>query len=609
MKSAALYDTFNAKYLTYQQVAETFIPNDEYVQLLGNNHSLIMGPRGCGKTTLLKMLTPAGLNFWNSYLSTNIKKEIPFTAIYIPSDIQWKSQLAFLNKHLQFQKDFNEKISDFLIATNIQMALCRTANSLVRFTIDDNRKKLLIEEEICKGLIGLWEINKPLSATFDDLELELQRRVMNVNSIINRIVFQKIAKDPFQLLPNYVFTDFFDIVKTSCKLFEVQFGYNESHRWALCFDELEISPRFLQIKLMKFLRSVDQKFLFKLTTTPLFNLENNEVEASQDNDFKTIKLWVYDDSGSKKWRTFCDHLVADRLKRRYSHQNLTPEAVFGEYNLDQIIKDELSFKGNFEAGTGKGSSTNLLFKALAAKDDSFSDFLFNRKINPKDPFSSNAEEDKSIFLKHKVTALYRFLYKSRTRKNPTIHYGVPYIYDLCDGNPRSVIGLIDEILLEGEVDSIGKKVLVAQNKQTEIILRVSKKYFNLIRNHPDSTLILRSQEFNLANDILRKIGNFIYNNIVKEDYVRSVPTTFTIDNEIDQKVIRLLEHALYLGVIVYLDPIESLSNSGLLGKRFRLTYLLTPLFRIPNRVNAEVNLKTILKVESERKNDQTEINF
>jgi len=60
-----LYDTFNAKYLSYQEVADSFISNTEFYQLQANASILLMGPRGCGKTTLLKMLTPAGLHYWS----------------------------------------------------------------------------------------------------------------------------------------------------------------------------------------------------------------------------------------------------------------------------------------------------------------------------------------------------------------------------------------------------------------------------------------------------------------------------------------------------------------------------------------------------------------
>lgn len=606
---ATIYDTFNAKYLTFQEVSESFIPNDEYFQLLGNNHTLIMGPRGCGKTTLLKMLTPAGLNYWQTDSATKIKNDIPFTAIYIPSDIQWKSQLTFLEKTFEKQKELGEKITEFLISTNIQLALCRTMQSYLRFYFSkSNNDKIILEDEISRDLIDVWNIEKPLSPSFDDIELSLQKRVVYINSLVNKLIFKKQTDFNPDQLPDYVFCDFFDLVKIGCSVFEKRLGLAEQHRWALCFDELEISPKFLQIKLLKFMRSVDQKYLFKLTTTPLFNLDNNLVEASQDNDFKTIKLWVHDDTGSNKWRDFCNNLVTKKLQRRFQKETIKPEDVFGNYNLDDIIKVELNYKKEFSQGSGEGSAVNILFKALANEDIEFKKYLEFKKINAANPYSNNQEEDKSIFLKHKVNVLYRLLFRNRSRRAPAIHYGVPYIYDICDGNPRSVIGLVDDILNKSEYEFTNKSLIITPNKQSEIIVDISKRYFNLIRNHPDSTLTLRNKEFNLANNILRPIGNYIYSKIVKEEFSRTVQSTFTVDAEVDQKIIRLLEQALFIGAIIYLDPLESLSNRGLIGKRFRLSYLLTPLFRIPSRINSQVNLNSILS-NTQKGSDQPLFDF
>ena len=92
-----------------------------------------MGSRGCGKTTLLKMLTPAGLNYWKGVEAESIKKSINFIAVYVPSDIQWKNQFDYLNKHLSEKKELVEIVTQFLFACNVQIAICKTFNSVVGF--------------------------------------------------------------------------------------------------------------------------------------------------------------------------------------------------------------------------------------------------------------------------------------------------------------------------------------------------------------------------------------------------------------------------------------------------------------------------------------------
>jgi hypothetical protein len=121
----------------------------------------------------------------------------------------------------------------------------------------------------------------------------------------------------------------------------------------------------------------------------------------------------------------------------------------------------------------------------------------------------------------------------------------------------------------------------------------------LIKNHPDSTTIDKGK--NLASDILGEIGKFIYDKVIQENFSITTPTTFRVDKEINPEYVKLLETALALGAIIYLNPIECLSHTGIVGKRFRLAAFLTPHFKIPNRVNSEIRLSTILN----KKHDDT----
>lgn len=612
-----LYDTFNAKYLSYKDVAESFVPNDEYFQILRNNSIILMGSRGCGKTTLLKMLTPAGLNYWKGKEAEQFKESNQFTAVYIPSDIQWKNQFDYLSEHLSEQDELIEIITQFLFTSNILIALCRTFRSYIDFSILEPKQKIILEFEVGKILKEGWDIENEVLPTFDDIELKILTRVNFLNSLVKKSIFsqKRIISNE---IPKYVFSDFFDLVKIGIKVFEQKAEIPSDHKWALCFDELEIVPKFIQLKLISFLRSVDQKYIFKLTTTPLFNMENNIIEASQGNDFSTIKLWVYDETGLKKWRKFCEKLLFTRLESLHDIKKNDFKRLFGHYNLDEIIREEFNdfrnsgknltqFDGSFSSGLGKGSSMYFLFKYLAETDTSFFDFLKKRNINPNNPYTSDKILQKSVFLKYKVDAVYRMIYRKRTRRTPPIHFGFPYIFDICDGNPRLVIGLIDEILQKSKVNLKEKNSVIDKKIQSQIIYNASEKYFNLLKNHPDSTITLQNNDFNLANNLIKVIGEFMHNKLIQDEFSKSAPSTFRIDEDINHKFIGLLETALYLGAIVYLDPIESLSNKGIVGKRFRLSSFLTPHFKIPSRNNSEVRLSTILKLDKNK--HQTKLDY
>ena len=98
--SLHLYDSFNARNYTPAQVAETFIPSEDYEDLWRNEHTVILGPRGSGKTTLFKMLTVQALYSWLHPTAEKLKKDRPFTAIFVPTDMHWHHQLLHAEEYL-----------------------------------------------------------------------------------------------------------------------------------------------------------------------------------------------------------------------------------------------------------------------------------------------------------------------------------------------------------------------------------------------------------------------------------------------------------------------------------------------------------------------------
>ena len=88
------FESFNAKNIPNEAISKSFISNEEFFQIAQNNHTLIMGPRGCGKTTMLKMLTTPALHNWRTKndREQNLRQHLPFISIYIPADEIWQEQ-------------------------------------------------------------------------------------------------------------------------------------------------------------------------------------------------------------------------------------------------------------------------------------------------------------------------------------------------------------------------------------------------------------------------------------------------------------------------------------------------------------------------------------
>src|SRR5437879_6869547 len=105
MKTASIYGAFNARWLDPEDVARSFVPTLPFKNLVRLQNSLLMGPRGCGKTTLLKMLTRRAQRVWQT---ERVPREPQwadyrgpdFEAIYIPSDVRWSAELDSVAREL-----------------------------------------------------------------------------------------------------------------------------------------------------------------------------------------------------------------------------------------------------------------------------------------------------------------------------------------------------------------------------------------------------------------------------------------------------------------------------------------------------------------------------
>jgi len=100
--------------------------------------------------------------------------------------------------------------------------------------------------------------------------------------------------------------------------------------------------------------------------------------------------------------------------------------------------------------------------------------------------------------------------------------------------------------------------------------------------------------------LLERIGRYFEERIIVDDFSPDPVNCFVVDKETPQEVAELLKVAMHLGAIIYLDPDESVSKSTLVGKKFRLSYLLFPNFRLPIVEYNEVPLSRILRKGSDK---------
>lgn len=591
MKSIIEYDSYNARYLSFEEVAETFIINPQYQTLIKNSHSILMGPRGCGKTTLLKMLNPRALKAWQNKDAKKIFDSIPFWAIYIPADSQWKSQLETLQKKFQDKPNLGEDISRALANTNVMIALINTFADL--FSIYSQlSNRLKKESELSIELIDIFSLNRPIAPTLFNIKQALISRINDVNILVKKYG-DKINRNE---LKDYFHEDYWSLANQACNAFEYVFRdypvFNQKFpRWALCFDELEISPFWLQKELLTNLRSRDQRFILKLTTSPLVTLydeikeEYFNFEAKDTDDYDIIRNWVYDTSGSESWRNFCNKLTKATIKRKLNSK-LSPKELFGNSNISRCLSElePKKFKeGKNKKDFEKGSPVWSILKEQAQEDKSLYDFLLRSGLNPQDPSTTNPDLRAKTIRKIKPIVIYRYLFRKddtvRSRKNVAIYFGIPLIYEISDGNPRAFVILLNEVMEKISQKKFVTPLTIAE--QSRLIRDFSNKQFEKFINHPEATVVFGGKEYSLER-LIENIAEYFWNFLIREEF-RSDPIGSIRIDTVPAGYIKLVKQALNLGSFQYMDPREGFTDINLVKKRFRLSYTIHPKYNLPKR--------------------------
>lgn len=585
-----LYESFNARNSTPAQVAETFIPNEDYEHLWRNEHTVVLGPRGSGKTTLFKMLTVQALYAWDHPMARQLRQSRPFTAIYVPTDMHWHHQLKHVEEHLKRAPRFSEAASRAAVTTNVLLAVARTFQDCLTLPdAPDNRN----EAQLCDILKQEWLLPNVLPC-LDVLILTLKSRIGEIRRIVNEAIFRNRSDEQLQGVPDYFHLDYFAQMDVGCTAFDALFTSARAAKWALCLDELELAPPWLQSLAASQQRSTDEKYLIKLSTSPLPSTLGT-TQARPKQDVRLICIWNH---AGRRGDDFAEQLARSVLRRRLG-SDVLPETLFGRSHL--VLQAETKAE-KYE----RGSSEWHLFKDIASWDPGFRDILAHAGLNPEDPVADDVSVRDSVLRKAKPVAMLRraFLKPTgagrlslRSRKLGTIYFGREAVYRVSDGNPRRLIGILGDLCEYISAAKAPTALRLGENEQAEVLTRASLQFSGYIHALPGGNANLGDHNLDLAT-LLRAIGTFFRQGLFGPEFPLDPVGSFRVDSHINEKVVELLRLGVYHGALVHVDPVPDTIETSLRGKRFRLSYMLAPLNRLPLTLYDAVSLSSILRGSS-----------
>lgn len=578
------YNTYNARHLKPSEVAASFIFSNSFEKLIQNDHSVILGARGCGKTTLMKMLTLPALYHWDHESAADIRMGLPFHAVYISTDIYWDVKNQTYSSELESFGNFSERISKFSVTSNVFSSLCDTFKNILEIDIrcDDEAKEL----ELCKVLIKAWKLN----ATVPKIEYvkeALNERVDFVNQFIQDVIFNH-KKNQEVVTPDFFNLSFETSLEYVIPIFERIYGLQNKRQWALCFDELEFAPLWLQEKLFRSLRSRTQYILYKLSSSPILPLAlarslSDEYSATIGNDVSLIKMW-----GSSEADNFSKKIIESYLARKLNIRDV--KTYFGSNDIYNKSPDSYN----------EGSEFYKEMIELLKKDDAFREFMVDKNVDISRPIPVDNQKD-VLFRKIKPIVAFRNYYLSenrkvdgnkfktgyRSRKTGELYSGIEVLTKICDGNPRWLIAIVTSILSKAATRGMSEKL------QYDEIISAAKRFQNVIANIPTGATISTP-----LTEIIERVGQFFKYQVLGPNFNLDPKGTFVVDenhHQVSGEIINLLEKGIAQGALILVDSDGQSFDFELRGKRLKLSYLFAPLYDIPLRKYTDIKLSECLR--------------
>ncbi|MEH6457189.1 MAG: hypothetical protein V7749_12740, partial [Cocleimonas sp.] len=425
-----IFDAFNAKHLKSEEIVNNFVSSKLFLETAMNTHTILVGPRGSGKTTFLRMLSNSTLPKWKGYQDLRASGDINYEGIYIPGDIVWGEMMKSLSE-AGLEKSFTEAFAYSAFFTHVLLNTIEGIEIYLKKLPPEeiqNKESELYEAfiSIC-GILKLKPEKFSLSRIRHELFMKLNTlgeysRYLSITGVENFNI------DVFEEKVPYAYSELKSVLDSVLETIDFALERPEQ-RWAFLLDEFEIAPSYLLNKVISNMRSGAKKIIFKVALVPCGFHQEIKRETSDINDYTVVELWYVKKGESND---FCKNIITSR------------------YGIDNPIMKLGSTK--FGTSSKKPSSHWLdAFNELYAKDNTFKTFILEKGIKYKEELSGEKAASNLVRKISPVVAFRNaFLNMSGKRKGrkalPEFYSGWEAISTISEGNPRWLLSVLNSLI-------------------------------------------------------------------------------------------------------------------------------------------------------------------
>lgn len=600
----SLFEGINARYYRTAEVTRSFVPNEQFANLAVRQHSLIVGPRGSGKTTLLRMLHPESLDVWQHEEADRYREDVTFSGVYVATDRVWREQLDAATTGLSVGD--RDILFSTVVGIDIMLAVVRTLQHRTGRRSEVSSGYLQAElapreiARLVKELAAGWQLT-PQFLDLGSLRVALRRRRMEARQWIQgrRDGSGMGSSPPWLELP------WDDAFLLAIDAFEATTG-RHGEPWALLFDEAEIAPANIRDSVLRSTRGMDPRLLVKCSLSPWLpgtGFELSEHGPSVFNDYNVIKLFYGRRTESYE---FSRDLIRARLAasgRPLEADAPVEDQVFGSSRF----MGESSGLARTAPAYSDDSALGQVVKELAKIDPNFRGWLTSVGISPGnlDAVSEKLRSETLRKARNIMIARLEFRRQSgqlRSRKTIAMYTGGATMLDICEGNPRLLLGLLLPLLEFYD----GVHPIPAQ-LQADALGQIADDFYALIDAIPVAEEIRSPVELgrrrlrNPYREVIDRTARFFQDQTLRGEFNPQPPSSFRVPSTTSSALQALIGRLVNVGAIIMIPDrgVKDVVVGAFDQHRMRLCYLVAAREHLPPNVDRPVSIRRVLAKSAE----------
>jgi hypothetical protein len=423
------------------KVVAEFYPTSFFWSLFNEQHEILLGTRGSGKTILLRMLTYSCIRRYGDPKARAIAAQKKFLAFYLPLHLEFVASLPGeevkeADRILYFQLAFN------CVAAK---ALLFQVSCLLEDIEDDPRLRLEREAVIVDHIVPMWfqqpEHAKSISS-LKDLEWEVDRLFNTMDSL---------GSEKLRDLGQFSRKLMFPVLNILPRL-TADLGLDpQATNWIVCIDEAEFLDLPFQRCINTFLRSEKRPLAVKMATLPFKHLTRETLvpEVSIEPNGNDFNYRIIDTPwDSEEFEQLCNHISRVRLSKCGLHvEGLTLETFLGKVGHSDDLIDYFRLEL-----PGEATDERIMAGIQAAVSPR------RRKRLESLPDEKSAR-DKPYIDKFSPVLFMRRMREEDTKGARSVGWfaGAKVIRRISDGNPRRFIQVMNALVDEARAASLTPK--------------------------------------------------------------------------------------------------------------------------------------------------------